>query len=237
MNKLEIKNILMSMRTQSNEAQVNYWLGKVDMLDDKIISEYLKKIGDSEENIRDYFNEQIEKMEISQLRRDEKYPINKFFTYGVSQSKNCIHLHLPGDLHELIKSRGLISTMDTINLYLLDAIDKIKFMKSNNHPNFHNIDNIYMISPILLKRELIFLKEMDFKIALYKKKDLTDKKFLSEHPEAQLAKHIFGTDKNVGTALIDLDTILSEEWEKKKDNKIKEYNDKGIFIHETENTK
>ena len=37
MNKSDIKNILMSMRTQDNEAQVNYWLGRVDMLSDKYL--------------------------------------------------------------------------------------------------------------------------------------------------------------------------------------------------------
>lgn len=237
MNKLEIKNILMSMRTQDNEQYVNYLLGKVDILSDKIISEYLKEIGDLEENIRDYFNEQIEKMKVAQLRRDKKHPINKLFTYGVSQNQNCIHLHLPGELHELIKSKGLAATMNTVNLYLLDAIDKLRIMKDNNHPDFHHIDTIYMISPILLQRELKFLEEIDFKIALYRKEDLSNKEFLFENPEAQLAVHIFGTDKNVGTAKIDLDKISSQEWQKKKINKVKEFNNKGISIEETENTK
>ena len=233
MNKSDIKNILMSMRTQDNEAQVNYWLGKVDMLSEKEIAEHLQMIGDTEENVKKFFDEKIMHSQIDDARRDKKYPINKLFTYGISS--NCIHLHLPGKLKKLKNSKGLSKTMDTVNLYLLDAIVKIRIMKDSDHPNFHNINTIYMISPILLQRELKFLEEMDFKIALYRKKDLVDKEFLNKNPEAQLATHIFGTNRNVGTASIDLDTISSEEWQKKKTNKIKEFNDKGIFIKETEN--
>lgn len=237
MNKSDIKNILISMRTADNESQVNYLLGKVDILSDKVISEYLKKIGDSEENIRNFFNKQIEKLQIDQSRRDERHPINKLFTYGISSNKNCIHLHLPGDLHQLIKSKGIKTTMDIVNLYLLDAIDKIRIMKDSRHPAFQNIDNIYMTSPILLQRELNFLEEIDFKTALYRKKDLSNKDFLSQNPEAELATYLFGTERNVGTASINLDIISSEEWQKKKLNKIKEFNARGIYIENVENIK
>lgn len=43
MEKQEVKNILMSIRTPENEAQVNNWLGKVDLMSEKEFSEKLKK--------------------------------------------------------------------------------------------------------------------------------------------------------------------------------------------------
>lgn len=235
MNKLEIKNILISMRTQDNEPDVNFLLGKLSMLSEKEIFEYIQKVGDSEEAIRNFLTQELLDLKVSHARQEPKYQINKLFTYGISG--NCIHLHLPGDLHELINKQGFKKTMDIVNLYLLDAINRIKSMKENQFPTLQNVDSIYMISPILLSRELKFLEEIDFKISLYHKKDLSDKKFISEHPEAQLAAHIFGTDRNVGTAQIDLDIVSTQEWQNKMKCKTKEFNDNGIFIQENENIK
>lgn len=235
MDKLEIKEILMSMETQENKSEVIFLLGKLSMLSEKEIIDYLQEIGNSEQAIRNFLTKKILDLKVTHTRQDQKHPINKLFTYGISN--NCIHLHLPGDLHELIDKHGFKRTMDIVNLYLLDAINKIKSMKDSQFPRLTNIDSIYMISPILLSRELKFLEEMDFNISLYHKKDLLDKKFISEHPEAQLAAHIFGTDRNVGTAQIDLNIISTQEWQSKFKNKVKQFNDNGIFIKESNNIK
>ena len=235
MNKAEIKKILISMRTEDNEAHVNFLLGKLDMLSEEEFSTYLQKIVDSKIDVKDYLNDQIQKLKVDELRREPRYPLNKFFTYGIND--NMLHLHLPGKLHGLIKLKHYEGTMDIVNLYLLDAFDKIQQLKENQHPHLQNVDSIYMISPILLillGRELKFLEELDFKTTKYSKKDLSDRNFVSQNSEAQLAKSLFGTDKNVGSATINLDIILTQDWQKKKQNKVKELNDKGIFIEETE---
>ena len=78
-----------------------------------------------------------------------------------------------------------------------------------------------MISPILLEREIKFLEELDFETHSYKKKELQNPEFVAGHPEAQLAVHIFGTQSNVGTAKIGLDIVNSQEWQAKREKKLK----------------
>ena len=228
MDRNQVKNILMNMRNQENEAIINYYLGKLDMMDDKTLQEVLKQAGNSEDGIKKLMEEKI-----SQRRNagnEEKFKINEFFTYGISGS--CIHFHLPGNLEEMFKQKGLSRTMDTINLSLLDAIKKAKDMKNDEYYQFQDIDSIYMISPILIRKELSFLSEMDFTTHLYKKAELANKTFLEEHPEAKLANHIFGPERNVGTARISFETLNSKEWEEKRKKKIEEFAKKGIVLEE-----
>ena len=47
MEKKDIKNILISMRTAENESLVNNLLGKIDMMDPNTLHEMIQKIGNS----------------------------------------------------------------------------------------------------------------------------------------------------------------------------------------------
>ena len=233
MKKQEIKNILMSMRTQENDTLINNLLGKIDMMDEKSFQTALEKVGNNEEGVRKFFESKLSERHHNQS--EEKFPINDMFTYGISG--NCIHLHLPGDLHQMLAKKGLSGTINTVNLQLLDAIDKIKQLRDNGFYRFQGKDSIHMISPILIGREMKFLDSMDFQTQLYRKKDLNDDKFIEEHTEARLATQIFGKDKNVGTASIKFETISSKEWQEKKREKIQEFAKKGITLQENAPTK
>lgn len=233
MKKQEIKNILMSMRTQENDTLINNLLGKIDMMDEKSFQTALEKVDNNEEGVRKFFESKLSERHHNQS--EEKFPINDMFTYGISG--NCIHLHLPGDLHQMLAKKGLSGTINTVNLQLLDAIDKIKQLRDNGFYRFQGKDSIYMISPILIGREMKFLDSMDFQTQLYRKKDLNDDKFIEEHTEARLATQIFGKDKNVGTASIKFETISSKEWQEKKREKIQEFAKKGITLQENAPTK
>ena len=79
MNKKEVKNILISMRTPENEIAVNHLLGQLDMKSDTEIEQITEKLENSEENIRENLSKKIE--EISQSKNEEKHPINDMFTY------------------------------------------------------------------------------------------------------------------------------------------------------------
>lgn len=228
MKKQKIKDILMSMRTQENDLLINNLLGKIDLMDEKSLQTALEKVGNNEEGVRKFFEDKLSKRHHNQS--EEKYPINDMFTYGISE--NCIHLHLPGDLHQMLSERGISGTMDTVNLSLLDAIDKIKQLRDNEFYKFQGKDSIYMISPILIWREMKFLESMNFQTHAYRKKDLSDDEFIEEHPEAKLATCIFGKDKNIGTASIRFETISSKEWQDKKRQKIQEFAKKGITLQE-----
>lgn len=232
MNKNEIKKILMSMRNADNEEKVNNLLGKIDLLPEEKLEEMIAQIGDNEESIRKYFEEKLNR----QHNIHEKHtPINKMFEYGMTG--NCAHLHMPVDLHEMLAEIGIKNTIDTVNLYLLDAIDRIGKLKDDGFYKLNGIDSIYMISPILVGRELKFLEELDFETQSYKKKELKSEEFLAAHPKAQLATHIFGKDKNIGTAKISLDKINTPEWQNKKNKKVKEFESKGITLSKDEEIK
>lgn len=226
MTKKEIKKILMSLRTSNNDNIVNNLLGKIDLLTDEKITSMVNQIGDSEESIRNYLQTKLEKQ---QEHHHEKHtPINEMFTYGISE--RSIHLHMPIDLHQMISEKGISKTIDTVNLQLLDAIERIRKLQNEGYYKFKEKDSIYMISPILVGREIKFLNGLDFKTQTYKKKELQDDRFVSEHPEAQLATHIFGKESNVGTAIIGLDVINSDEWQKKRKTQVKVFEEKGFKL-------
>lgn len=228
MNKKEIKDILMSMRTPENENMVNKLLGKLDLLDENSLQNAVKQVGGTEDSVRAYFEKKL--TERQHQHSDEHKPINGMFSYGISG--NCIHLHLPMDLHQMIAERGISRTIDTVNLNLLDAIDRITRLKNDGFHQFQEKDSLYMISPILLGRELRFLEGLDFETHTYKKKQLSDEAFIQENPEAKLATHIFGQGQNVGTAKIMFDTIQTQEWQEKKQQVVKDFAEKGITLQD-----
>ena len=228
MKKQEVKNILMSMRTQENDILINKLLGKIDMMDEKAFQRALEEVGNNEEGVRSFFESKLSKGQYNQS--EKKFPINEMFTYGIST--NCIHLHLPGDLHQMLQEKGISATMDIVNFQLLDAIDKIKQLRDNGFYRFQGKDSIYMISPILIRREMKFLESMDFQTQLYSKKELNDDEFVEEHPEARLATQIFGKNRNIGIASIKFKTISSKEWQNKKNQKVKEFLGKGLSVQD-----
>lgn len=214
------------MRNKENEEIINNLLGKIDMLDDSLLQSAIKQVGETEEAIRSFFQKKIEERQNSNLENHKT--INSMFSYGITG--NCIHLHLPTDLHNMLADNGISRTIDTVNLYLLDAIEKIRKLKNDGYYKFQEKDSIYMISPILLGRELKFLKGLDFETKVYRKKELSNEDFVQENPEAMLAIHIFGTDKNVGTAKIGFEVLQSEEWQEKMKAKVKEFATRGINL-------
>ena len=231
MNKKDIKDILMSIRTSENDEIVNRLLGKIDMMDDIALQAAVEQVGNSEEAVKKFFEKKI--TERQNHNTQEHTTINEMFSYGISN--RCIHLHLPTDLHQMISKKGISGTIDTVNLYLLDAIDRIKTLKDEGYHKFQERDSIYMISPILLGREMKFLDGLDFETRIYRKKELNNDQFIHENSEAMLATHIFGKGKNVGTAKIKFGTISSKEWQEKQKEVVKGFESKGITLNDNKN--
>ena len=226
LGKNDVKKILMSLRNNDNANQINNLLGKVDLLPEEKLQQMINQIGDDEESIRKYLQEKL--IQTQNNRQEKHMPINKMFEYGISGS--CIHLHMPLDLHEMMSQKGIKKTVDTVNMYLLDAIERIRILQNEGFYKFKDKNSIYMISPILIGREIKFLEDLDFETHSYRKKELLNEDFVAEHPEAQLAIHIFGSNSNVGTAKISFDLINSEEWQAKKNEKIKQFKIEGNEI-------
>ena len=232
MRKLEIKELLISMRTADNEEYINNLLGRIDQLEEEKLQSMIKDIGDDEKSIRDYLDQWLKRQKENNKHIVKHTQINKMFSYGVSD--NCIHLHMFYELHKMISEMGISKTIDTVNLYLLDAIEKIKELKNNGFSKFEGRDSIYLISPILISKEINFLKTLDFKTHTYKKKDLKNKQFINEHEEAQLAVQTFGNDRNVGTATIGLDVINSDKWQEKRKKQVELINKNGVTLEDKE---
>lgn len=131
----------------------------------------------------------------------------------------------------MISQKGHIATIDTVNLYLLDAIDKIKAKKDEGENIMQHVSSIYMISPILMiRKELNFLKELGFDTKTYNKNQLADDHSVKDNPEAALAISIFGQGQSIGRAILPFEHIYSKDWKDKKEKLIQEFARKGIAI-------
>ena len=131
-----------------------------------------------------------------------------------------------------------ITTAKEANTFVYDWLKSVGVpnkLKDEGFYRFVDKESIYMISPAMIKSEMKFLEGLDFATHSYKKKQLEDEKFVQETPEAQLAIHIFGKDKNIGTASIGFDTINSAEWQEKKKRTKKELEEKGASISDKSN--
>ena len=239
LSKDEIRKILFSMRTAENEGAVNNLLGKIDLISDSKLQALLDQIGNDEISVRNYLQERLnsrrETKEANRLHGNHEThgthdhtPVNEMFSYGTSGS--FIHLHMPVDLHEMMSEIGILKTIDMVNLYLLDAIERIRKLQKDGFPEFVGKDNIYMISPILVGSEMKFLEKLDFKTKKYRRKELQDNKFVEENAEAALAIKIFGRERNVGTAVISLETVNSDDWQQKRAKQVEEFRNKGIEL-------
>lgn len=157
------------------------------------------------------------------------------FTYGVSG--DCVHLHLPGKLETTIKERGMLKTFYTVNLYLLDAIQKIGKKKQEEFETFKKCTKIYMVSPILIKKELEFLKQLDFDVQLHKIGPEDNSSI------AKLIRAIFGDRIDskgfirAGEATLDFERIFTPEWQEKKAEMVEKCSRKGICIEEDKEIK
>ena len=228
MNRNDVKRILYLLKTAETQAVIESVLQKVDRLTDENISQILSQIGDSEQAVKNYLDNLILEQIVKKHEDNHKIPLNKYITYGLTGS--TIHLHLPIDLHDEIKQNGINRTIDKLNLYLLDAIDQLVRLKQENYHVLDNIDSLYMISSILLKRELSFLQSLDFDTKTFSKKQLSDPNFLQNNSEAILATKLFGTSNNVSSAIISLDQVFSPEWQQKKEEAKSNIHKKGIFM-------
>ena len=188
----------------------------------------------SKEKFRDSLKVE-DKNERPEHENDKHKPINKMISYGFAGS--CVHLHLPVDLKEDLSTIGIKQTMDKVNLYLVDAIEKINELKKSGDENFKNKNSIYMISPALIKTELKTLEEFGFTTKFFFKSELANPNFVKEDREAQLATRIFGPYKNVGTANLEFKEIDSEKFKQAKTALVERCKKAGITIEKPEEDK
>lgn len=232
MNREDVRKILFKLRTTENEQIVNYLAGQIDMMTDDAVKGILDKLGNNPGKVEQVLSEKIGQRQQRLLRGHEEHkPINKLYSYGIATK--TAHLHLPVQLQD-IKGAGITGKINTANLYLIDAIERIAKLKDSGDPKFKDVENIYMISPILVSRQLKFLEDLGFETESFDRKELADPEFVKTHPEAQFGLKIFPDAKNIGRAQISLDKVKSKEWQELKDNAKKVLESKGASLEDSD---
>lgn len=189
---------------------------------------------DSREEFRNQLR--VEDNKENKTNRDDKHTkINEMISYGFAGK--CVHLHLPVDLKEDLHTLGVRQTIDKVNLYLVDAIEKINEQKKKGTKHFKNKNSIYMISPALIPTELKILEEFGFTTKFFYKGDLQSNNFVKEDREAILARKIFGQHNNVGTANLEFKNIDTEKFKEAKKALVERCEKAGITIEKPEEDK
>ena len=96
-------------------------------------SKFVKRLPEGEEIPKTTDNTREEFMDRIKVGDNGKAPetkdknghikVNEMISYGFAGK--CVHLHLPVDLKEDLHTLGVRQTIDKVNLYLVDAIEKI----------------------------------------------------------------------------------------------------------------
>lgn len=225
MNKNDVKKLLFSIRTSENTAEVNNILGKIDMMTDEEIENKTKNF--SKEQIEQFFKSKIENRNNSHFTK-----VNDFFEYGISGG--CVHLHLPGDFHSMFEKLGKVKASAAIAKNLIDAATKINNQRNSGDSKLANCTSLYMISPIfysptfypkILRNKDVrdnkkietpifkIFKLMGLETNTYTREELQNSDFVQNNKEAKLAAKNFGTNKDVGAAILSFEKFNSKKFQ------------------------
>lgn len=232
MNKKEVKNILLSLTSTSNNEEkqkIIFLLGKLDGMSDEEVEKITNNF--DEVKLKEFLKEKIS---IHSSRTSYFIKANNLFEYGING--DCVHLHLPGDFHNMFKELGTIKSTAIIAKSLINAVENINTRRNIGDPNLSNCSSIYMISPIFYSptfypstlrskiiRDHINIETPIFKIFKmlgiethsYMKEQLQKSDFVNNNPEAQLAIKHFGNEKDVGVASLTFEKFNSKNFQNK----------------------
>ncbi|MDD2376971.1 MAG: hypothetical protein PHD15_06290 [Clostridia bacterium] len=197
-----------NMINDENKVVLNSFVKLLQSIPDNKWNEFINQHGMTIENlekvITNKMNVELQKEKSKSLNvEDEKNfkVLNDFISYGISN--NTFHLHIiPKDVRDMLNSEGLLR----INIYLIDALDKIKDILKNDE--FKNINTIFAVSPILrLSKLQDMFKELNFDVEQTKHQNLLDK---------------FLDAKSVYQANLPKEVFFTQEWDKNKESILKE---------------
>lgn len=227
MDKKIIDKILSDLRNETNGSAIDMLASRINGMSQEEIDLTVQKLGGSEEAVKKVLEEKINQMaRREQMGHEPHKPINKLFSYGVSES--TVHLHLPVMLQN-IRGKGISGKINTANRYLIDALDRVVKMKDSGDPRFKNVESVYMISPILMGRELEVLEGLDFETESY---DLRHPETMGDREEAGFGKRLFPDAKSVGRARISIDRLKSKDWQDKRKDFVERLEEKGAVLEE-----
>ena len=232
-----VKSIARSLRTKENQVFVNGLLGYIDVMTDEQFSSIFNSICqtcaeksiDPKIIIKKELETKIQNMQNQGNR--ENYSLNGAFQ--CNRRGNSVLLHMPIKFTKPFgNTASFHEAMDAYNPYLLDAIDKLRKLKENGYHLLDGVDNIEMYSPILMKDELDWLKDLGFETNYHKKGNIKDPDYVKENPEAKIGIKQFG-GRSFGTAKISFEKVNSKEFQEKKRQRQKEFEERGITLSDT----
>lgn len=229
MDRKVIDKILSDLRNETNGSAIDMLASRIKGMSQEEIDLTVKKLGGTEEAIKSVLADKVEQMSRRTRMGNEPHkPINKLFSYGVSET--TVHLHLPVMLQN-IRGKGISGKINTANRYLIDALDRVVKMKDSGDPRFKNVESVYMISPILLGRELEVLEGLDFETESY---DFRHPEMIENREEAGFGKRLFPDAKSVGRAKIFIDRLKSKDWQDKRKDFVERLEEKGAVLEQEE---
>lgn len=229
-----LKQILRSIRTEENQAFVNAKLGQIDMLSPEKLEEFSKSLSeysnhspkDIENLIKSLYLKSISDMQNN--HRAKFYSLNGAITYNIAG--DCVALHMPISFTKPFgNTDSFHEAMDAFNPYLLDALEKLKQLKDNNYHLLNGVRSIELCSPILLKDELEWLKALGLETEFHKKGDLRKPDYVKANPKAATGMKFF-PGKSFGIASLDFSKLYSKEFQDKKRQLQKEFENRGIHL-------
>ena len=154
MNKNNIKEMLIRMRTDDNESVVSYLLKSLDKVSDEELNLTFKQLNVSEENIDQYLMSLINRYKNQEENHDKFINVNEMFSYG--RTGDTIHMHIiPEDLRGLKKELGDEAFYALYKEQLEDFLSKLQIIFSEDP----TIKSLFAVSPVFFNQNISLVHE------------------------------------------------------------------------------
>lgn len=186
--------------------------------DERIILKYINRIDNMSEEEWKHFQEEkninniqdLENLAQKVLRQRETttfIALNDWIEYGCTG--DTLHIHvIPKDIRFLMNRRGL----EDAEMSLIEALEKISELLKN-HEEFKEIKQVYAVSGLIRRPISKLFENLDFDI----KSMRIDK--VNADDELKNFYEKFKDKKYLGRAKLSKEKLLSEEWNKLKDER------------------
>ena len=143
MNKDNVRELLINLKTFDNENAVNYLLDKLDQVSSEELNELFEQKNISENNIKEFLQSLIEKNLTQEETTENFIGVNDWFCYG--RTGDTIHMHLiPKDLRGVKKELGDEGFYNLYKEQLKDFLSKMQALFLEDP----SINSLFAVSPI-----------------------------------------------------------------------------------------
>ena len=143
MNKDNVRELLINLKTSDNENAVNYLLDKLDQVSSEELNELFEQKNISENNIKEFLQSLIEKNLTQEETTENFIGVNDWFCYG--RTGDTIHMHLiPKDLRGVKKELGDEGFYNLYKEQLEDFLSKMQALFLEDP----SINSLFAVSPI-----------------------------------------------------------------------------------------